>query len=78
MPCKTLLYYFKSHNILVFELQLPYQLLFLGHEDCVRDLVEINDEQILSCSNDSTVRRWSVDSGKCLEILTGHPNYVYR
>lgn len=48
-----------------------------GHDDCVRDLAAINDTEILSCSNDATVRQWSIVTGECLNILYGHPNFVY-
>lgn len=49
-----------------------------GHDDCVRDLAVINSNEILSCSNDATVRQWSIETGECLNILYGHPNFVYR
>lgn len=49
-----------------------------GHSDCVRDLAKLNDVEFLSCSNDATVKKWSLESGECLETLYGHPNFIYR
>ncbi|XKL66639.1 hypothetical protein PGB90_010059 [Kerria lacca] len=48
-----------------------------GHTDCVRDLAEIGNDEILSCSNDATIRKWNVNTGDCLDILYGHPNFIY-
>lgn len=47
-----------------------------GHEDCVRGLAVISDQEFLSCSNDSSIRRWSV-SGHVLQIYYSHMNFVY-
>uniref|UniRef100_H2YA00 Phospholipase A-2-activating protein n=1 Tax=Ciona savignyi TaxID=51511 RepID=H2YA00_CIOSA len=49
---------------------------FKGHTDCVRGLAVISSEQFLSCSNDATIRRWSV-GGQCLQTYYGHSNFVY-
>lgn len=52
--------------------------LLTGHTDCVRDLAKWNDDELLSCANDATVRRWLLKSGECIETLYGHPNFIYR
>nr|XP_002128410.1 phospholipase A-2-activating protein [Ciona intestinalis] len=49
---------------------------FKGHTDCVRGLAALSSEQFLSCSNDATIRRWSID-GQCLQTYYGHSNFVY-
>ena len=54
------------------------QYFLVGHSDVVRDIAKLNDEEILSCANDATIRRWSLRSGECLETLYGHPNFIYR
>lgn len=38
-------------------------LIYSGHSDCVRGLAVINAQEFLSCSNDSSVRRWSIAAG---------------
>ncbi|XP_066598418.1 phospholipase A-2-activating protein [Prorops nasuta] len=49
-----------------------------GHKDCVRDIVEIKDEQFLTCSNDATIRHWNSKTGACLGVYNGHDeNYIY-
>jgi len=47
-----------------------------GHTDCVRGLAVIAAFEFLSCSNDCDIRRWST-SGDCLQIYSGHTNYIY-
>ncbi|KAG8190994.1 hypothetical protein JTE90_010852 [Oedothorax gibbosus] len=49
-----------------------------GHEDCVRGLIIVQnvDMDILSCSNDATVRLWNIQ-GECLNIFQSHENYIY-
>lgn len=47
-----------------------------GHTDCVRGLSVMSSTQFLSCSNDSTVKRWEI-GGECLQTYYGHKNYVY-
>ena len=34
-----------------------------GHSDCVRGLAVVNAQEFLSCSNDSSIRRWSILAG---------------
>lgn len=36
-----------------------------------------NPQEILSCSNDATVRHWNVETGICLGTFYGHGNYIY-
>ena len=49
---------------------------FYGHTDCVRGLAVISLSQFLSCSNDASVKRWSID-GDCLQTYYGHKSFVY-
>ena len=49
----------------------------LGHTDCVRGLAILSNTEFLSCSNDATIRRWSIASEECLHIYYSHSNYIY-
>ncbi|KND02975.1 uncharacterized protein SPPG_08978 [Spizellomyces punctatus DAOM BR117] len=49
---------------------------YLGHTDAVRGLAPLSDRRFVSCSNDGTLRIWSLD-GECLQELTGHTSFVY-
>jgi phospholipase A-2-activating protein len=48
-----------------------------GHEDCVRGLAVLSNSEFLSCSNDSSIRRWTV-TGECVQVYYSHTAYVYR
>ncbi|CAG8491482.1 5716_t:CDS:10, partial [Ambispora leptoticha] len=50
--------------------------IFKGHTDCVRGLCVLPDLGFVSCSNDSTVRIWTL-TGDCIQELNGHISYVY-
>ncbi|XP_023345086.1 phospholipase A-2-activating protein [Eurytemora carolleeae] len=47
-----------------------------GHTDAVRGICIISPDAFLSCSNDATIRRWSV-AGECTGTYYGHENYIY-
>ena len=42
----------------------------------MRGIAVLSTAEFLSCSNDSSVRRW-LTSGECTQISYGHSNYVY-
>lgn len=48
-----------------------------GHTDCVRDIVDIKEDEFLSCANDATIRHWNAKLGTCLGTYCGHENYIY-
>lgn len=52
---------------------------YSGHVDVVRGLTLISDlpGHFASCSNDGTLRIWSLD-GKCHQVLIGHTSFVYN
>ncbi|XP_076047621.1 phospholipase A2 activator protein [Oratosquilla oratoria] len=50
--------------------------IFTGHTDCIRGLSIMSDKLFLSCSNDATVRLWSID-GPCINTYYGHTNFIY-
>ena len=41
-------------------------------------LAALPDGRLASCSGDSTVWIWDVETGAGLQVLTGHRNFVYR
>lgn len=47
-----------------------------GHEDCVRGLAVLNNQEFFSCSNDASIRRWMV-TGECVQVYYSHTNYIY-
>lgn len=44
----------------------------------MRALAAQSAVELLSCSNDATIRKWNVDTGECLEVFHGHKHYIYR
>lgn len=50
---------------------------FLGHNDTVRDLIFIpSADVIVSCSNDKSIRMWSLTEGTCLKTINIHSDAV--
>lgn len=49
---------------------------FRGHTDAVRGLTLLDATTFASCSNDGTVKVWSLD-GTLLHTLQGHTSFVY-
>ncbi|XP_017021946.1 phospholipase A-2-activating protein [Drosophila kikkawai] len=50
--------------------------LLKGHTDCVRSLIGLEANTLLSCGNDAIIRFWNED-GECVRQLSGHSNYIY-
>lgn len=46
------------------------------HEGAVEDLKFVDNNCIVSASRDKTLRVWSLQTGKCVQILRGHTGYV--
>jgi phospholipase A-2-activating protein len=49
---------------------------FEAHGDIIRDFVEIPGMGFASCSNDETVKIWTLD-GQNLQTLKGHTGFVF-
>ena len=48
-----------------------------GHTEGTVALVVGHNNKLYSASDDSTVRVWSMDNGRCLQNLTGHTGWVF-
>ncbi|VDM34027.1 unnamed protein product [Hydatigera taeniaeformis] len=70
IPCASL-----AQNSLAYESLTPAKLL-RGHMDCVRSLALL-DCDLISASNDGSLRCWSLDSGTCIAEFYGHTSFVY-
>ena len=40
-------------------------------------MIALNSNEFLSCSNDYTIKRWNINSVKCLQTYEGHTSFVY-
>lgn len=47
-----------------------------GHTSTIRGLAMANADTVVSCSRDTTLRVWDVESGSCLRVLEGHMDAV--
>ena len=52
--------------------------IFTGHTRQIRKMIKQNDETIISCSDDTTIRGWSLDSyeADCAFTLSGHEDKI--
>ena len=52
--------------------------IFTGHTNQIRKMIKQNDETIISCSDDTTIRGWSLDSyeADCAFTLSGHEDKI--
>ncbi len=52
--------------------------IFTGHTSQIRKMIKQNDETIISCSDDATIRGWSLDSyeADCAFTLSGHEDKI--
>merc|ERR1712146_571578 len=49
-----------------------------GHTDYVNSIIYLPDkDQIVSCSDDNTLKIWSATTGECLQTLQGHTDSVF-
>jgi WD40 repeat protein len=47
-----------------------------GHTDRVSCIVQGEGTDVLTCSEDNTIRRWNSSTGVCLKIYKGHTDWV--
>jgi WD40 repeat protein len=48
-----------------------------GHTGCVNSAIYWTENRIISCSDDKTVKIWSLSTGECLSTLSGHLDWIY-
>lgn len=47
------------------------------HTDCVRKIIQISDNILASCSDDTFIKLWSTDNYECEGVFKGHESKVY-
>ena len=47
-----------------------------GHESSVRCIIQGEGTDVLTCSDDETIRRWNSLTGECLKVYRGHTDWV--
>ena len=47
-----------------------------GHTNTVRCIIECEDTDVLTCSDDTTIRRWNRLTGECIRTYTGHSDWI--
>jgi WD40 repeat protein len=50
---------------------------FIGHEKCVFSIDNLTKSQFVSCSSDTTIRIWDLNSGECLKTIETNSGWVY-
>ncbi|XP_050524715.1 F-box/WD repeat-containing protein 7 [Daktulosphaira vitifoliae] len=71
--------YMRQHSIemnwRVKPIKMP--IILKGHDDHVITCLQFCGNRVVSGSDDNTLKVWSVSSGKCLKVLTGHTGGVW-
>jgi WD40 repeat protein len=49
---------------------------FKGHDCYVRTSANLDEQTLISGSNDSTIKFWDLSTGRCIKTLTGHKDGV--
>ena len=47
-----------------------------GHKDVVNCLVELKNTEVISGSDDHTIKVWNIQKRMCVSTLKGHDSYV--
>ncbi|CAF1001771.1 unnamed protein product [Brachionus calyciflorus] len=47
-----------------------------GHSDEIHDALRINDERVLTASNDKNIKLWNLLNGECIKTFEGHEDGV--
>jgi WD40 repeat protein len=48
-----------------------------GHDEHIYAIKYIDNEKLVSCSHDYSIKIWNLKNGQCLRTLKGHTNLVY-
>jgi len=55
------------------------EVILRGHESGVNDVVWLDDsgQYLATCSDDFTIRIWDIEKEVCINVLTGHEDFVF-
>jgi len=65
-----------EYNLRIWNLETGQCKILEGHTGEINDIAIISNERIASCSGDSTIKIWSIETGKCIKTLEGHRNMI--
>lgn len=66
-----------DNNARIVDLQTKKVMVLTGHTDAVRGIIPCEDGDVLTCSQDKTIRRWKRSTGECIRSYTGHNGWVF-
>lgn len=49
----------------------------IAHDDVIRDLLLLPNGDFASCSNDSSIKIWDINTLECKATLLGHQSFIY-
>ncbi|KAK8808496.1 hypothetical protein WA158_008397 [Blastocystis sp. Blastoise] len=49
-----------------------------GHSDWINDILVWDDDRIITCSDDKTIKVWDLKKSKCIGTLIGHTSFVKK
>ena len=52
--------------------------IFVGHSGVVCNVKFLNENQIVTCSDDKTIKIWDIATGECIKTFLGHSELVRR
>jgi WD40 repeat protein len=58
------------------EIKLDDILTLNGHHDDVYSVISLENDKVISCSKDKTIKIWSLETGQCLKTLNEHSSPV--
>lgn len=64
-----------DRNIIYWSAQGERLKVLKGHKDCVRSLIALSNNTLISAGND-VIKIWDED-GECIRELSGHTNFIY-
>ena len=51
---------------------------FVGHTNLVCSVKFLNENQIVTCSDDKTIKIWDIATGECIKTFLGYSDTVCR
>ena len=50
---------------------------FVGYSGVIYFMKQLNENQIITCSNDKTIKIWDINTSNCKKTLLGHSSDVF-